>query len=57
VWWRCHRRIVTDYLLSEGEPVTHIMAPGKAEPATLTPGAEPQPDGRILYPAAQGELL
>jgi uncharacterized protein (DUF488 family) len=57
VWWRCHRRIVTDYLLTEGEPVTHIMAPGKSERATLTPGAEPQPDGTILYPAAQGQLL
>ena len=57
VWWRCHRRIVTDYLLSEGEAVAHIMAPGKTEPATLTPGAEPQSDGTILYPAAQGQLL
>ena len=57
VWWRCHRRIVADYLLASGEEVRHIMAPGKIEPATLTPGAEPQPDGSILYPAAQGELL
>ena len=57
VWWRCHRRIVADYLLSAGEAVTHIMAPGKTEPATLTPGAEPQPDGTILYPGAQAELL
>ena len=57
VWWRCHRRIVADYLLSRGDAVTHIMAPGKTEPATLTPGAQPQPDGTILYPAAQGELL
>jgi uncharacterized protein (DUF488 family) len=57
VWWRCHRRIVADYLLAAGEDVRHIMAPGKIEPATLTPGAEPIPDGKILYPAAQGELL
>ena len=57
VWWRCHRRIVADYLLAQGEAVTHIMAPDKTEPATLTPGAEPQPDGTILYPAAQAQLL
>ena len=57
VWWRCHRRIVADYLLAEGEAVTHIMAPAKTEPATLTPGAEPQSDGTILYPAAQRQLL
>jgi uncharacterized protein (DUF488 family) len=57
VWWRCHRRIVADYLLAAGDRVEHIMAPGKTEPATLTPGAEPQFDGAILYPAAQGLLI
>ena len=57
VWWRCHRRIITDYLLASGEAVEHIMGPGKIEPASLTPGAEPQPDGTILYPAAQGVLI
>ena len=55
VWWRCHRRLVADYLLARGVEVRHIMAPGKSEPASLTPGARPQPDGTILYPAA-GEL-
>jgi uncharacterized protein (DUF488 family) len=57
VWWRCHRRIVTDYLLTEGIGVRHIMDRGKIDPASLTPGAAPQRDGTILYPAAQGELL
>ena len=56
VWWRCHRRIVADYLLARGREVRHIMAAGKTEPASLTPGAEPRPDGTILYPAQQGEL-
>ena len=27
VWWRCHRRIIADYLLSEGQEVRHIRAP------------------------------
>jgi uncharacterized protein (DUF488 family) len=49
VWWRCHRRIVADYLLAEGIEVRHIMGAGKIEPARLTPGALPQPDGTILY--------
>ena len=39
VWWRCHRRIITDYLLAGGTPVTHIMSPGVIAPAALTPGA------------------
>ena len=50
VWWRCHRRIVSDYLLARGIEVRHIMAPGKTEPARLTERAEPHPDGTILYP-------
>lgn len=54
VWWRCHRRIVADYLIAHGETVFHIMGEGRLEPARLTPGAVVQPDGTILYPAAQG---
>lgn len=50
VWWRCHRRIITDHLLARGIPVAHIMGPGKIDAATQTPGARPQPDGTVLYP-------
>ena len=58
VWWRCHRRIVADYLLAGDIPVRHIMGPGKIEPARLTAGALPQPDGAILYSGdATGSLL
>lgn len=51
VWWRCHRRIISDYLLVDGVQVAHIMGPGKIDPATLTPGARGLPDGRVLYEA------
>jgi uncharacterized protein (DUF488 family) len=51
VWWRCHRRIVADWLIAAGESVVHIMAPGNAEPATLTPAAVRDTDGRVTYPA------
>lgn len=51
VWWRCHRRIVADYLIAGGETVWHIMEHGRLEPARLTPGAVVQPDGRVFYPA------
>ena len=58
VWWRCHRRIVADYLLAGEVSVAHIMPAGKIEPARLTPGAVPQPDGTILYSGeATGTLL
>jgi uncharacterized protein (DUF488 family) len=49
VWWRCHRRIIADYLLARGASVTHIMGGAKLEPATLTPGARSLRDGTILY--------
>jgi uncharacterized protein (DUF488 family) len=54
VWWRCHRRIVADYLLARGEAVFHILGEGRIEPARLTPGAAPQPDGALLYPGPAG---
>jgi uncharacterized protein (DUF488 family) len=57
VWWRCHRRIVADYLLAAGDEVVHIMGAGKLEPAQLTPGAEPRPDGTLVYGEAKGTLL
>jgi uncharacterized protein (DUF488 family) len=50
VWWRCHRRIIADYMLHAGLEVIHILGPGRAEPARLTPGAVPQPEGAIHYP-------
>ncbi|SRR5581483_2367671 len=56
VWWRCHRRIITDYLLSRGWTVRHIMAPGKTQEAEMNDNAIPQEDGRIIYPASQQEL-
>ncbi len=57
LWWQCHRRIIADYLLAAGDQVLHILGPGKIEPAALTPGAEPQTDGTVHYPAEQGELF
>lgn len=50
VWWRCHRRIITDYLIARGRTVFHIMGPGRLETARMTPGAVIQPDGTVVYP-------
>jgi uncharacterized protein (DUF488 family) len=57
LWWRCHRRIITDYLIAAGDQVVHILGPDKTEPGRLAPEAEPQADGSLRYPAAQGTLL
>ena len=53
VWWRCHRRIIADYLLTHGVPVMHIMGSGKVDPAKLTPGAHVLTNGTLVYPAAE----
>jgi uncharacterized protein (DUF488 family) len=56
VWWRCHRRIIADYLLVGGAAVFHILGPGSVEPASLTHGVA-EVDAGLLYqaPAADGE--
>lgn len=55
VWWRCHRRIVSDYLIARGETVLHIMGPNRVEPAHLTTGAVIRDDGTIIYPDVEGD--
>lgn len=52
VWWRCHRRIISDYLLASGREVIHLMAPARQDAAKLTPGAQPTPSGKVIYPVA-----
>jgi uncharacterized protein (DUF488 family) len=49
VWWRCHRRIIADYLLEEGIPVAHIMGRDNIQPATPTPGVSRLPGGTLVY--------
>jgi uncharacterized protein (DUF488 family) len=55
VWWRCHRRIITDYLITAGESVYHILGPGHIEPASITPAAHRQPDGTLIYSERHGQ--
>ena len=54
VWWRCHRRIVTDYLIAHQRVVFHIMGRGSLEAAHLTPGAVIRSDETVVYPCANG---
>ena len=55
VWWRCHRRIVTDHLIARGETVLHLMGIDKIAPASLTRGALVQ-NGSVTYPATQAGM-
>lgn len=57
LWWRCHRRIIADYLIAAGEDVMHILGRGHVEPARITPAARLQPDGTLIYPKDSQPLL
>jgi uncharacterized protein (DUF488 family) len=50
VWWRCHRRIVSDHLIARGETVFNIMGPGRLDQALLTEGAVIRDNGVVIYP-------
>ncbi|HEX6017420.1 MAG TPA: DUF488 domain-containing protein [Burkholderiaceae bacterium] len=56
VWWRCHRRIVADYLLHAGREVLHLMGDHRIEPARMTEAAVPAADG-IHYAAKPGSAV
>lgn len=51
VWWRCHRRIIADYLLFNEEEVAHLMSLGKTAKAMPTRGARQLNSSNVIYPA------
>jgi uncharacterized protein (DUF488 family) len=57
LWWRCHRRIIADYLIAAGEEVFHILGPGHVEQARLTPEARVEPERRLTYPKDTQPML
>lgn len=50
VWWRCHRRIIADYLMNSGRAVFHLMNIDDIRSAEMTRGVVPVEDG-LHYPA------
>jgi len=49
LWWRCHRRIISDYLIAAGETVFHILGPGQVTQAHMTRTARLGPSGALSY--------
>jgi uncharacterized protein (DUF488 family) len=49
LYWQCHRRLVSDYLLANGVSVQHIFPSCEVKPHMLTSGAEIA-DGTVTYP-------
>ncbi|GAB2865151.1 DUF488 domain-containing protein [Actinoallomurus bryophytorum] len=58
VWWRCHRRMIADFLvLVRKLPVEHLMHDGRPVRHEPTPGARLRDDGLLVYDAGQEPLL
>lgn len=57
VWWQCHRRLITDYMLARGWTVIHILGAGQQQQAAMTSGAVVHGDGTIEYPPPQPSML
>jgi uncharacterized protein (DUF488 family) len=49
LYWKCHRRLLSDYLVSQGVEVIHIMEPGKTSKHELTHGTIITKAG-VIYP-------
>ncbi len=48
-YWRCHRRLISDYLLSRGHKVWHIIESDKLRKHELTKFAQVK-EGILTYP-------
>ena len=55
LWWRCHRRLLSDALLARGCDILHLDARGATQPHRLTEFAVVDGE-RVSYPPAQAAL-
>lgn len=53
-WWRCHRRLISDFLVAQGHRVIHILEQGREVEHQLPPFARVV-EGRLVYPG--GDLF
>jgi uncharacterized protein (DUF488 family) len=49
LFWQCHRRLVSDFLIANGVTVQHIMPSGELRPHPLTRGGVIE-SGQVTYP-------
>jgi uncharacterized protein (DUF488 family) len=49
LYWRCHRRLLSDYLVAHGVGVSHIQGLNNLIPHKMTQGAMITPEGHVLY--------
>jgi uncharacterized protein (DUF488 family) len=54
LWWRCHRRLLSDALTIRGCEVLHLMEGGRLERHHLSPMARVEA-GRLVYDVEEGQ--
>ena len=58
LWWRCHRRLLADFVSAVGEvPVRHLLHDGRLEDHRLSSGLWRRDDGLLVYDAGQPMIL
>ncbi|MGA2069734.1 MAG: DUF488 domain-containing protein [Sedimentisphaerales bacterium] len=55
LFWKCHRRLISDHLVAKGVLVEHIMDSGRLQPHKLSAGAVITPDLLVIYPSPSAE--
>lgn len=56
IYTRCHRQIISDYLVCQGWEVQHILDKGHLKKHTLTPIGKCD-GGKLTYPPSQPKLI
>jgi uncharacterized protein (DUF488 family) len=54
LWWRCHRRLISDALVARGHHVHHLMEGGRLERHGLWSAARVQGEG-LVYDVEEGQ--
>jgi len=55
--WRCHRQLIADALVAQGEDVSHILSAARLDPHRLSAHAQVLPGGRLTYPAGPPDQM
>ena len=55
LYWKCHRRFLSDYLYAQGIEVLHIIEAGKIVAHKLTPGVIITTDSKVIYPPPESK--
>ena len=55
LFWKCHRRLLSDYLVSKSVVVEHIFETSRLQRHKLSPDAVITADGHVTYPPPKEE--